>query len=228
MLLLSQKPTALQWTLVAQVGQAAGPSGATITVTSPISTIGADLFVVGSAEFVGYEGTLSDSQNNSWVMLDTIGQSNGTKGVWYYATNPKTSSSHTFTITGPASHAMPIILQAWSGSRIGSVVDQHVGNFVGPASSVTVTPLTPSQSNCLVLTFLAIALDTGVNSSALASVSAPFTPGIGTLYASGITYGGRLASLVQGAPAPLSPTWSAVGETWALAVGCTASFFPAG
>jgi hypothetical protein len=196
------------WALVAhavQVGAAAAN-----TVTPAINTTGADLFVLLWTTYNAGSvvGTISDSQGNSWTIIDSFGPGNWTSLA--YVHNPTTSAAHTFTLSGV--NSCPIEVQAWSGSVVaGTSLDQHSAIGSSGGNFLTATPITPSQPNCLIISGAGFACNV-TPSTGPPTPNQSFVLGDSNTYTSNVSYGGAIASLQQTVAAPVNPTWTAHGS----------------
>jgi hypothetical protein len=130
-----------------------GPTESTI-VTAAIDTTGATLLVLAVGFYNGAHAdvTISDSATNTWSTRTTYSQADYSVKI-YYAENPITSATHTFTKSVNDTYGS-IAVAAFSNTAVASVVDGDAG--AGGAATTTQQPgsLTPGQNNSLVITAL--------------------------------------------------------------------------
>ena len=123
---------------------ALGGSGGT---TSPLDTTGADLIIFAVAQ----RGTNvpTDSEGNTWIELhvETITESL----LWYYAINPTTSATHTFTASGASSFPSIHVIAYDTGAGTALFDQKIVNNPGGSSTTIQPGPLTPNSVDALVV-----------------------------------------------------------------------------
>jgi len=138
----------------------------------------------------------TDSNGNTYTALNT-GNGFGSQGnIIYYAANPTTSSSHTFTET---TWYQGFCVQAFSGIATSSPFDAQNSGALSPGS------VTPNFNNELIVTGLANYCGgaTGINDSFTIPASNGQIGCVDNKY-----YGVAMAYLVQTTAAAVSPTWT--------------------
>ena len=170
-------------------------NGAAGLTTPAVDTSGANLIVISIS---GDNGTPSDSKGNTWTAL-TDAAGNPTARLFYSA-NPTVGVGHTF--TSPSAFC-PIFVAAFSSGGV-SPFDQE--NTAQTASNVvTLSPgsITPTLDNELVVSALGTQdpADTHAINSSMSIVQS-------TNGASGVSFGGGLAYIVQTTATAINPAWS--------------------
>lgn len=179
----------------------AAANGAT---TGAIDTTGANLIVIGVAGFTFGQptGTPTDSESNTWLPLSSYENGGVINAQIFYAYNPTTSASHTFTASGFFG-TYSVAVQAWNGSA-SSPFDQENGNG-GFAGGSTLAPgsVTPSTNDQLVVSVLGYG---GGPATTIVSIGDGFTisdqTGTTPAYVIGMAY------LIQTTAAAVNPTWT--------------------
>lgn len=165
--------------------------------TPSIDTTGAALIIVAVCR-ANNSGTVSDSEGNTWTLLDMRTQ--GTFSTeWYYTINPTTSATHTFSFVGTNTYP-GIIASAYSAAGL-PVFDQESAQG-GVFTSMTPTSLTPSQNDTLIVSFegFEITQTQVVTESLAVRHSHPWTTGVDL----GVAFG----DIVQATAAASDPAWS--------------------
>lgn len=193
------------WQLLASV-QAISPT----TTTDPIDTTGANLLVyIGIAGQVGTT-SFTDSNNNSWTLGVGVEQSGpNQRSEIYYCLNPVVGTNHSFTFTGSRISNSFIILAFKGPSAL--TVDNNSGttNNQGTPTSFTLTSLTPSAPNSLIVSGVLHA------SSGVTTISSGFAIVKQQSFVNGGNFGGAAAYLIQGAAASIAPTWTVSSAPYA-------------
>ena len=185
--------------------------------TGDLDSTGADLIVVIISQFVA-NGTLSDSEGNSWTQLTDQAGTNS-RSRMFYAISPITSSTHTFTFTCPGCNAgdAPYAVVGAAAFSAGDTVqfDQETGAVTPIGTSVTPGSITPGAAENLLITS-----QTVDNTHGDQSVTGGFTELYDVAYNASSNMGGQAAYLIQSAATAADPTWSSVlarGRTSQLA-----------
>ena len=181
--------------------------------TPAIDTTGADLLVVLVTQYSdSTPPSLSDSKGNTWTARPRyIGRF--TQVRLYYCRGGSVGAGHTFSLSVGDSFYGTIEVAAFSGS-VASPFEADVFSNAGSLSvtSLATGSLTPSMSGSLLIAGIdpgdgtGLSIDSGF---AITDFKAPV---------SGQNQGGGLAYLIQGAAAPVNPTFS-----WTLAQDCVAT-----
>lgn len=204
------------WATIAFVsGTCAASSDSNNVTTSAINTTGANFMIIGIGHAVSTAVTTpTDSVGgNTWTAL-TGQDAPGNNGmVFYYAANPNTGASQTFT-ESPNNNFPSICVFAFSGVTTTSPFD--VQNGSNTASNVTTKQpgsVTPSQNNEVIVSAVSFG-------NATMSVDSGFTiPGSGQINGiSGHSYGTAMGYLIQTSASAVNPTWTvSVGSAQPLA-----------
>ncbi len=216
LLLLSASPAwATYTTPLAHTIKSSADSN-TVT-TDAINTTGANLIVIGIAWYTGggTPCTPTDSTGmNTWSPLTTYG-SLGTSGAkLFYAYNPTTSSTQTFTCSSATS--FPVIsVQAWAGAKA-APFDLESGANTAASAAVQASPsITPTEDNEVVI---AVCSHNDTNFS----IDSGYTESDKIAISPGAAIGSLMAYLVQTSAAATQPTCTAsvltgLGEAIAVA-----------
>lgn len=172
--------------------------------TSAISTIGANLIIIGIAT-VFSSGVPTDSEGNTWVLYDS-GATHNTDYALYVCYSPITSGTHTFTNPSNGSgFNQCIVVGAFSGAVqvSGTVKDGATQNASGdPPTPAQAGSVTASQNDCLI-----IALGITEQGSGLGPVpDSGFT--VAAANDEGLGQALTLAYLLQSTPSAVNPTWT--------------------
>src|SRR5579871_2129032 len=115
----------MAWSLVNKVNASA--------TSSAISTVGADLIIIGVCDFSG-GSTPTDNQGNVYTPVASITASGRQTLKLFYKQNPATAASHTFTAAGSNGY---IDVQAWSGSLPSGSFDKATTDTYSSTGSTT-------------------------------------------------------------------------------------------
>jgi hypothetical protein len=177
--------------------------------TAGITTTGAGLIVVSVGGFTA-TSVLSDSNNNTWVPLTSVGNGND-RGQLYYCLTPVVGAGHTFTITNGGTYPS-ISVQAWSTTSHTPIsFDQSSGSntvATGPGS------ITPASGTALFVAATAGAVpstDTSTIGSSF-TITDQFGNGGGGSNARSLAMAWKLSA------APENPIWSPDGASVSLLV----------
>jgi hypothetical protein len=194
------------WSILSHTGAGSVDAGASVT-TSNISTLGADLIILG-VSFYGFAsspGTLSSSPSNTISLLPAYFDS-VTSGVQLaYITTPATSATANFSVSSAGTY-MSLMVLAVSGVA-SPPADVETGNAPG-TSGTTIQPgsITPPHNGALIVTVLNVnGTETGGDAP---SIDNSFTITDTVDYNAGNHFLGSLAYLVQGSAAAMNPTWT--------------------
>ncbi len=179
------------------------------TVTTPaVNTTGATLLVVSTQGFAT-TSALSDNMGNTWHALPAYGVANGSgfTQIWY-AYNPITSSTQTFTAAGGGGQYPSIDVAAWSGTATSSsVLESYNGNTNTGGDTIQ-----PGARGALNAGDLIITTYTGDASHDSFSVDSGFTIS-NTESNANTAMDGVMAYLLATSTANTNPTWTASGGT---------------
>lgn len=196
----------MAYSLIGHGVSSASAGGGTYTSGS-FDTTGADIIIIGVTKQNGTSPTLSDSKSNTWnTRTPYSGGTFNAEGRLYYAINPSVGSGHTFTLAGSSFGVMDILY--FSGSDLSTPYDTENGAGNGSfVSSAQPGSITPSQNNCVVVSYFASgsANSMSVDSSMSLTDQAPLT--------GGAHYGGAIAYIIQTTAGAINPTWSFTGTT---------------
>jgi hypothetical protein len=167
--------------------------------TSSIDTIGASTILVVLAWQGG--GTLSDSQGNSWTALTLQGSGPPYSRI-FYCDAPKTSATHTFTLTGTYLYASIGIL-VLSGTATSSFDVENGAS--GNGTTLQTGSVNPSEDGEIIVTTLAV--DAGTTES----IDSNFVIEASTDFSSGQYYHLVLAYKIQTSKNAENPIWSNFG-----------------
>lgn len=201
------------------------PSGASGGTTPAIDTTGSNLIVIGVAISIAPLITtgLSDSNGNTWTLINQATSVAAQKAALLYCLNPTVGAGHTFTLSLGATFGS-MCVYAFSGVKTSAALDQQNTNVVA-GSGTTIQPgsVTPTANGSLIVTELATAY--GSNGATI-SIDSGFATPNNVPFSLGTYYGSALSYLVQGAAGAVNPTWtsSAAGNPFCAAI---ATFLPA-
>lgn len=169
--------------------------------TGSVDTTGANLLVVGMSQEngPGNAATLTDSKSNTWTHGTwRNATSNDPSGRLSYCVPSSVGSGHTFTLSGGGFSS--VWVAAFSGAAASPFLQESAGSN---GTGITRQPgsLTPSEDNCVLVTFVA-----GFMSAAL-SINSSFSITNSATFVSG-SYAGGLAYLIQTTAGAANPTWS--------------------
>lgn len=197
------------WHLLS-TGSIATPGASPPLRTVTLNTTGANLLIIvtcGNAIT-----SLYDNLNNTWTAIPPSVSGFGTQQ--FYCINPTTSSNHVFTFL--ASYSCCIVL-AFKGPSTLAFDQSALTPEAANNQPVTVGPITPSTANSLLVSGIAI------NNDNLVSIDSGFKVANNVLAVAGQLNAGAAAYLVQGSPAPISPTWT-VGPSAAYTIATMLCF----
>lgn len=180
--------------------------------TDAIDTTGANLMTMVVSCYAS-EPTISDSKGNTWSNV-VANQYYGAVGLaTKYCASPTVGSSHT--VTSNFVNYVFIVVSAFSGAKATSPLDQTaVAGSGSGATSQAAGSITPSEDNCLVVSYLGI--DGG---SSAPSIGSSFTK-IASDYNRGWE-GGGFGYIVQSTAGATNPSWSWSGACGAVAVSAS-------
>jgi len=211
------------------ISQVASPANCCITndsgcTTSAINTTGATLFVATQGSTRSGFGSLTDSQSNNWQNALTAGASYNYAGMWY-AYAPTTSTSQTFSISGP--NQICVDVTAWSGTLTTSSVFDSTVTVLGGQSFVSGPyqpgSITPSGAGELVVSVFG-----GDTASGCVSGDSGFAINSGfNLLSVGCDANGFLVDAAAVTAGTVNPTWSWSASYQFTAYGSNAAFKPA-
>jgi len=135
---------------IALVSSTAKQGNVDSVTTTAMSTVGANLIVIGIGWYSVTSPSISDSQSNTWTALTTSNIASDVGCKLYYCVSPTTNASHTFTF-GPTSIYGGLIVSAWSGVKAASPFDQQTGATSSSASGLATGSVTPTEDNELVI-----------------------------------------------------------------------------
>jgi hypothetical protein len=189
---------------IASAAKGSPDAGSSNYSTAAISTIGANLILIGigSAPITGLP---TDVYGNTYTALNEY-NSNADAGKvkWFYCLNPIVGASHTFSYQGSNWSSMAAI--AFSTAKDPSPIDQQNG-YTGGSPGDTIQPgsVTPLEDNEWVITLL-----TWVNSGRTIGIDSGFTIRTQRDYGTdGVaSFGIAIATLGQTTATPVNPTWS--------------------
>lgn len=204
----------MSFTLLAHT--AAGSTDHQSVATTGIDTTGADLLLIG---FANYQSDLSpdvDSKGNTYLAL-TRQENASNEGVrWFYKRGGSVGAGHTASFTSGSTNYPAMFFSAWSGS-VASPVDQEGGTHgtSGTDTAAQGGAVTPSQDNCLCISICCRAF--APNATSITGVSgATQLDVINKINAD--HYDGMVAYTIQTTAAAFNPTFSwASADYWAIA-----------
>ena len=195
--------------------------------TPAINTTGASLIVIVTS---GYQAaaTVADNMNNTWHTLNTYNSFDGYRYEQiYYAYNPTTSPTQTFTCSGGGGGFPGCVVSAWSGTLTTAAVfdAQNGSSTVNNVTSINTGSVTPVSTNELLIAGLSGTAcwtngtpTTDNNFSTISQDQAATGCGLGEYaYAS---------YLIDPSAAPINPAISWSGNQYSLAA-TIAAFLPA-
>lgn len=176
--------------------------------TDAIDTTGANLMTMVVSCYAS-EPTISDSKGNTWSNV-VANQYYGAVGMaTKYCASPTVGTGHT--VTSNFVNYVFIVVAAFSGAKGTSPLDQTAAAGASSgATSQAAGSITPSEDNCLVVSYLGI--DGG---SSLPTIGSSYTR-IASAYNTG-NEGGGFGYIVQTTAGATNPSWS-----WSGACGATA------
>ncbi len=192
--------------LIASTGTIAA-TDATIT-TPAVNTTGATLLVVSTQGFAT-TSALSDNMGNTWHTLPAYGVASGSgfTQIWY-AYNPITSSTQTFTAAGGGGQYPSIDVTAWSGTATSSsVLESYDGNTNTGGDTIQ-----PGARGALNVGDLIVTTYTGDASHNSFLVDSGFTIS-NTESNANTSMDGVMAYLLATSTSTVDPTWTASGGT---------------
>lgn len=159
-------------------------SGAT---TAGIDTTGADFIVIGVTGYGVSSWTVSDSQSNTWTAATEYASNPAVQ--LYYCTNPTTSASHTFTLSGSAVYGR-INAAAFSGVAASSPLESENSGSTTTTSPASTGSVTPTQNNTLLISAggLGSVVSPGVSGSPAFTALDEHTGIGGSDYSTGFAY----------------------------------------
>jgi hypothetical protein len=201
-LLLWAAPVDAAITVVTGTNVCAGSSDGSAVTTAGVNTTGATLLVAAVSDHPGFDGTISDSQGNTWTTSLATANAGGSSGKLYFAVVTSTNASHTVTYSGDSTFPSICII-AFAGTHSTPYTTQE---STGTAASNAVQPgsLTPSEDNCVVVSALAF----NDNSSQTFSINGGWTIAGQEPYSGGLHFGAGLGYLIQTTAAATNPQWS--------------------
>lgn len=113
-----------------------------------LNTVGADLLICQVSE-ANSNGTLTDSQSNTWVPLTLYGSARTAR--LFYVVGPTTNAAHTISISGTG-NAPALVFSAWSGADLAAAFDKENGNNNPFGTTVQTGAVTPAATGSLVVT----------------------------------------------------------------------------
>lgn len=161
--------------IIFSTNTAAATTTSNNVTTSAIDTSAANFIVVLMAAGTG-TNTLSDSKNNTWTGLTTIGNP---QARFFYCSPCIVGTSHTFTDTATAQFPSLAVL-AFSGVSASSPFDVENGAVYNAAATVSPGSVTPGQNNEVLIAGLSSDVLTtamAINSSFIITNTEPFVGG---------------------------------------------------
>lgn len=173
--------------------------------TYPINTTGANFLIAAVCHYGPFTiASFTDSKGNTWNALNKYGA--GSTAIQLYWSKPTTvGTGHTVSVTGTTIYPM-LQFAAFSGVNA-APFDQQSGAF----DVATPGALTPANNNSLIVT--AVCSGGGPD-----TVTGGFSMLDSRAALGGVYFGGGMAYTVQGTAASANPTWSATGNSSAMAV----------
>lgn len=182
---------------VAAAAENLGVGGGT---SSPLNTVGADTIFCSVGHAAGSTLTISDSNTNSWTLVDTADDGSGHLCDLFLATNAVVSSAHTFTVLDTTGN-VGVAIAAFSGGDPTSPTDQFAHSAANFTSNLSVGPITPSQNDDVLIVAVANVGGGGI----VSAISDGFTLAA-SVAESSTNFGAALAYLVQTTAASSGPT----------------------
>jgi hypothetical protein len=188
------------------VAHASAVSANAISVTTtPLNTIRAD-FIVVAASSVANNGTVTDSNSNTWTALTQYGISGQGAGMrLFYCDNPIVSSTQTFTFSAATTGYPAVAVAAWSGVAASPFDAQNGSTAVSGPGTRQTGSITPSANGALLISAI------GQSSTSADTIDSSFTVIEHQNYLGGgglAGFGISLAYLIQGTAAPVNPAWT--------------------
>lgn len=167
--------------------------------TAPgLNTVGADLIVLGYADFVS--GTPHDSKGNTWTSLTQRSSANRHVRL-FYCQSPTTDSSHTFDCSSAGQYNTIFIL-AFTGSVASPFNAESSGNNAASGTTLQPNSVSPSGTDMFVTLFT-----DGSNGAGLATIDSSFIIASGMALAyDGSGVGSAMA--YKESSSSENPTWS--------------------
>lgn len=174
-------------------------AGLSAVTTPAVNTTGADLLVIGLACDPTYATTPTDSKGNTWTKAATDYTNTVEVQLWYSV--PTTvGTSHTF--TAPGAVVGSIFVQAFSGAKQTSPLDQQTGN-TAVSTTIQAGSITPSNDNSLLVGLMGISA-----AGAPMSIDGGFTETNEQDFVGGTNYGGAMSYLIQTTATAANPTFT--------------------
>ncbi len=190
------------------VNGAAYPTG-----TTGVDLTGADLLVVGVAEYQSATSTslLDDSNgyhfNNTFIPLTAYHDATICRVTWSYVLGPNvtsgTVSPYELAITSNGSFITYCVM-GFAGVKASGAFDQETGNSATSGTSISTGSVTPSEDNCLVIT--ALCVNDNVDTASISSYTQP--SGSPIQGSGGNWLGGAFAYHIQTTATATNPTWT--------------------
>lgn len=177
-----------------------------------INTTGASIIVISLCYyFARVSGpTVTDSNGNTYTALTEYNNSTASAQRLYYCASPVVGSGHTFTVSGSGIFCS-FYVSAFSGTAASPFDVENGAGTSSFSSSLQPGSVTPSAANSLIVSGLTI------EGTPILAIDSGFSITDQSPYLPGMTYGGALAYLIQGAASPVNPTWSITGGANATA-----------
>jgi hypothetical protein len=189
----------MAWSLV---NHSTAFSTSTNATTPGVSTVGANLIILGVSQGNSSGLNVSDSNGNTWSPLSSQGGQPYCQ--LFYCYNPVVSGSHTFSTTG--ADRASIFMAAFSYAVL-SPFDQQNTNLTASGTTVQTGSITPGQNNELIVALCGF----GIQTTAIAYSSIDQSFILTDSQSSGANagpWGGAMAYLFQGALAAVNPTFT--------------------
>lgn len=169
--------------------------------TSGIDTTGANLLVWTHADNGGAAPTMTDSNSNTWTLLQRYAPIAVTISI-YYCENPTVGSGHTFTCS-KTSGSNSGQVRAYSGAKSSGTVDQSNTDLAFGSATLLPGPVTPTEDDELIVT--ALNFDTAAS---VPTINGGFGNVLGDVGSGGTYLGSCSADLIQTTAASADPTWT--------------------
>ena len=170
------------------------------------TTVGADttsakLIVLGVADYsAATAGTPTDSQSNTWKVLNTYTASGSVRIRLFYCAYPKTNASHTFTYSVTGSY--PSIGALWFSGQVPSEPFDKQNGGSGTSTTLATGSVTPTFSNELLVTAV------GNNNSDTSSIDSSFNLTAQVSFANAQRFALGMAYKIQTSAGAENPTWT--------------------
>lgn len=191
--------------------------------SSSINTTGATLLVMSIGQYIQINNaapTVSDSFSNTWQLAGRAANPPTASGgaeneceYLFYAANAKVGNGHSFTTTMSSGYPSQQVA-AFSGITTVNPLFAANGFYTGSGGSpVSIQPgiVTPTQPNSLIITAQGNFVNTGTGANATVNDGFTISNQDAAVFAQ--NQGSGLAYLVQGAAAPINPTWTLSSTT---------------